>query len=52
MHTLGSCGLEVSALGLGCNNFGARLDEKGSIAVAEHVARARGGNRPVANQCD
>ena len=52
MHTLGRCGLEVSALGLGCNNFGARLDEKGSNAVAEHVARARGGNRPVANQCD
>ena len=52
MHTLGRCGLEVSALGLGCNNFGARLDEKGSNAVAEHVAGARGGNRPVANQCD
>ena len=33
MHTLGRSGLEVSALGLGCNNFGARLDEQGSIAV-------------------
>ncbi len=33
MHTLGHSGLKVSALGLGCNNFGGRLDEKGSIEV-------------------
>lgn len=33
MHTLGRSGLRVSALGLGCNNFGGRLDERGSIDV-------------------
>ena len=28
-------GLEVSLVGLGCNNFGMRLDEDASIAVIE-----------------
>lgn len=32
-HRLGRSGLKVSALGLGCNNFGGRLDEKRSIDV-------------------
>ena len=29
------CGLEVSAVGLGCNNFGRRLDARGSAAVID-----------------
>ncbi len=33
LHTMGSSGLKVSALGLGCNNFGGRLDEAGSVKV-------------------
>ncbi|MDP6271020.1 MAG: aldo/keto reductase [Alphaproteobacteria bacterium] len=32
---LGTSGLQVSTLGLGCNNFGGRLDEAQSIAVIE-----------------
>ena len=32
---LGNSGLQVSILGLGCNNFGGRLDEARSIAVIE-----------------
>ena len=29
------CGLEVSAVGIGCNNFGRRLDARGSAAVID-----------------
>ena len=32
--------LSVSAVGLGCNNFGTRLDEKGSAAVVEAALEA------------
>ncbi|MFF5446196.1 aldo/keto reductase [Streptomyces sp. NPDC012888] len=32
---LGSSGLHVSAIGLGCNNFGGRLDEAGTRAVVD-----------------
>lgn len=32
---LGSSGLQVSAIGLGCNNFGWRVDESGTRAVVE-----------------
>jgi aryl-alcohol dehydrogenase-like predicted oxidoreductase len=34
-HELGSSGLEVSRVGLGCNNFGRRLDLEGTRAVVE-----------------
>jgi aryl-alcohol dehydrogenase-like predicted oxidoreductase len=33
MRALGPSGLQVSELGLGCNNFGGRVDEKGTRAV-------------------
>ena len=33
IRNLGRSGLRVSAIGLGCNNFGGRLDEAGSKAV-------------------
>lgn len=33
LRTVGRSGLLVSAIGLGCNNFGARLDEAGSARV-------------------
>src|ERR671913_2138637 len=32
---LGSSGLEVSVVGLGCNNFGGRIDEEASRAVID-----------------
>ena len=32
---LGDSALEVSVVGLGCNNFGARLDRDGTAAVLE-----------------
>src|SRR3954451_16841972 len=32
---LGNSGLEVSLVGLGCNNFGGRLDLEGTAAVLE-----------------
>jgi aryl-alcohol dehydrogenase-like predicted oxidoreductase len=32
---LGDCELEVSVVGLGCNNFGKRLDAEGTAAVLE-----------------
>ncbi len=45
---LGSSGLEVSVVGLGCNNFGGRIDEDASRAVVDaaldaghHVLRHR-----------
>jgi aryl-alcohol dehydrogenase-like predicted oxidoreductase len=34
-RTLGATGLEVSVVGLGCNNFGGRIDEAASVAVIE-----------------
>jgi len=34
-RSLGDSGLEVSAVGLGCNNFGKRLDLDGTAAVLE-----------------
>jgi aryl-alcohol dehydrogenase-like predicted oxidoreductase len=35
MHELGSSGIQVSRVGLGCNNFGRRLDLDGARAVVE-----------------
>lgn len=32
---LGSSGLQVSAVGLGCNNFGGRLDAQATRAVVD-----------------
>jgi aryl-alcohol dehydrogenase-like predicted oxidoreductase len=32
---LGNSGLQVSVVGLGCNNFGGRIDEQGTKAVVE-----------------
>jgi aryl-alcohol dehydrogenase-like predicted oxidoreductase len=40
---LGSAGLKVSALGLGTNNFGERLDEAASVRVV-HAALELGIN--------
>jgi len=37
LHELGSSGLRVSRVGLGCNNFGRRLDLEGTRAVVETV---------------
>jgi len=34
-RTLGACGLQVSVVGLGCNNFGGRLDLDGTRAVVD-----------------
>ena len=34
-RTLGSSGLEVTVVGLGCNNFGGRIDETASRAVID-----------------
>jgi aryl-alcohol dehydrogenase-like predicted oxidoreductase len=35
MRRLGVSGLQVSEVGLGCNNFGMRLDQKGTQAVVD-----------------
>jgi aryl-alcohol dehydrogenase-like predicted oxidoreductase len=35
LHELGASGLRVSRVGLGCNNFGRRLDLEGTRAVVE-----------------
>ncbi|MGH8273475.1 MAG: aldo/keto reductase [Gammaproteobacteria bacterium] len=43
MRTLGRSGLEVSEVGLGCNNFGGRLDKAGTRAVI-HAALDAGIN--------
>ncbi len=40
---LGDCGLEVSVVGLGCNNFGRRVDLDGTRAVVD-AALAQGVN--------
>jgi aryl-alcohol dehydrogenase-like predicted oxidoreductase len=37
---LGDSGLEVSVVGLGCNNFGGRLDAEGTAAVLEAALEA------------
>src|SRR4051795_4750725 len=34
-RTLGASGIEVSVVGLGCNNFGRRVDLEGTRAVVE-----------------
>ena len=38
---LGDSDLEVSVVGLGCNNFGRRLDLEGTATVARRGARRR-----------
>jgi aryl-alcohol dehydrogenase-like predicted oxidoreductase len=43
MRALGPSGLQVSELGLGCNNFGGRVDEAGTRAVV-HAALDAGIN--------
>lgn len=35
LRTVGNSGLQVSALGLGCNNFGSRIDEGASAKVVQ-----------------
>ena len=39
-RTMGRSGLQVSAIGLGCNNFGMRLDEPTSISVVHACLEA------------
>ncbi len=39
-RSLGSSGLQVSAVGLGCNNFGRRLDVNGTRAVIDAAIEA------------
>ena len=41
---LGSTGLQVSAVGLGTNNFGFSMDEESSIKVARHAVEEEGIN--------
>ena len=36
-RNLGSSGLKISEVGLGCNNFGLRVDEPNSIAIVQHA---------------
>ena len=40
-RTIGASGLKVSTLGIGCNNFGGRLDEAATAAVV-HAALDHG----------
>jgi aryl-alcohol dehydrogenase-like predicted oxidoreductase len=40
MNSLGSSGLEVSRVGLGCNNFGSRLDREASVSVVVDAVAA------------
>jgi aryl-alcohol dehydrogenase-like predicted oxidoreductase len=40
LRRLGTSGLKVSEIGLGCNNFGMRLDQAGSTAVVEAALEA------------
>jgi aryl-alcohol dehydrogenase-like predicted oxidoreductase len=40
MRTLGASGLQVSEVGLGCNNFGGRLDAKATRAVIDAALAA------------
>ena len=37
---LGNSGLEVTVVGLGCNNFGGRIDEAASRAVIDAALEA------------
>ena len=37
---LGNSGLFASALGIGCNNFGGRVDQTGTRRVADNVSAA------------
>jgi aryl-alcohol dehydrogenase-like predicted oxidoreductase len=37
---LGDCGLQVSVVGLGCNNFGRRLDSEGTRSVVDAAIEA------------
>src|SRR5690348_13804076 len=39
-RALGGSGIEASAVGLGCNNFGRRLDLEGTAAVLEAALAA------------
>ena len=39
-RTLGHSGLTVSVVGLGCNNFGGRLDQAGTTAVVRRALDA------------
>jgi len=39
-RTLGAGGPDVSAVGLGCNNFGSRVDEQGTRAVVDAALEA------------
>jgi aryl-alcohol dehydrogenase-like predicted oxidoreductase len=40
MRRLGNSGLKVSEVGLGCNNFGMRIDQKGTQAVVDAAIEA------------
>ena len=40
LRKLGTSGLKVSEVGLGCNNFGTRLDQAGATAVVEAALEA------------
>jgi aryl-alcohol dehydrogenase-like predicted oxidoreductase len=40
IHRLGGSELEVSVVGLGCNNFGRRLDLEGTMAVLDTALAA------------
>src|SRR4051812_15051792 len=40
MRRLGTSGLKVSAVGLGCNNFGMRIDQKATQAVVDAAIEA------------
>ena len=35
LRRLGNSGLKVSAVGIGCNNFGGRIDAAGTRAVVD-----------------
>src|ERR671910_2271639 len=39
-RTLGAGGPDVSAVGLGCNNFGSRVNEQGTRAVVDAALEA------------
>jgi aryl-alcohol dehydrogenase-like predicted oxidoreductase len=40
LRRLGASGLKVSAVGIGCNNFGMRIDEKQTQAVVDAAIEA------------
>lgn len=39
-RSLGSCGLRLSAVGLGCNAFGSRADPETSLSIIRHAVAA------------